>query len=221
MTQTSTPLNLLILTLCFLAVSCAGPGIYEPPSGRGPLVVMISGKTGTALYGKFAGRLAEAGYRVALYDGNDFPLSRPQACRSMLRKIVADHRPLGAGKSAVIGYSLGGAVALSCAASEADLIAGIIAYYPATALLPDPSSCVDAWNVPIVVLQGEEDRYFNCCRVETIRAMQKEARKKGRAVELHVYPGAGHGFNLGPAADEALESDAWQKTMDALKKFLR
>ena len=219
MSEKGTPLNLLILIMCFLAASCAGAGIYETSSGRGPLVVMISGKTGPALYGKFARRLADAGYRVALYDGNDFPLSEPQACRSMLRKIVTGQHSVGAGKAAVIGYSLGGAVALSCAASEADLIAGVVAYYPATALMPDPSACVEAWKVPIVVLQGEEDRYFNCCRVEKIRALEEDARQNGRAIELTVYPGAGHGFNLGPASDESLERDSWQKTLEALKKF--
>jgi len=184
---------------------------------------MISGRTGTALYAPFARRLAETGYYVLLYDGNDFPFNQTEACQAKIRAIIknevqSSRRTIG--KVAVIGYSLGGAVALACAAGMPEEIAGIIAYYPATNFIADHDACVDRFRVPVVVLQGEEDHYFDCCKVEMIRDMQQAALKKGQDVELIVYPQAGHGFNLGPMKNEELDLDSWRKTTDTLKRYL-
>ena len=52
--------------------------LYAKYDGKGPVVLMISGKTGTALYAPFARRLAETGYYVLLYDGNDFPFNQTE-----------------------------------------------------------------------------------------------------------------------------------------------
>lgn len=218
--------SLFLVPACVFLLSCAslsGPERYVPDSGHGPVVLMISGKTGTLLYGEFAERLAKAGYYVLLYNGNDFPIDRPDACRTKIRDIIRDEIRLQGltGKAAFIGYSLGGAVALSCAAGIPEEIAGIIAYYPATRLIPDHHACVDRFRLPILVLQGEDDRYLNCCTVEKIREIKDAAQKKGREVELIVYPRAGHGFNLGPTRDKDLDGDSWRKTMDALRKYLR
>lgn len=55
---------------------------------------------------------------------------------------------------------------------------------------------------------GTDDRYFNCCLVERIRAMSLNAREKGKDFELIVYPEAGHGFNLGPMKNKELDADS-------------
>ena len=222
----SSILTLLALIMCFIFFSCAGltgPARYEPASAKGNIVLMFSGRTGTGLYEEFARRLADTGYYVLLYDGNDFPINQPDVCQAKIREIVKDAvlSPHGLpGKAAVIGYSLGGAVALSCAAGMAGEIAGIIAYYPATSLISDHNACVDRFQVPITVLQGEEDHYFDCCTVEKIREMYLTARKKRRDFELIVYKEAGHGFNLGPLKNRDLDIDSWRKTTDALKRYL-
>jgi dienelactone hydrolase len=225
MTFKSSILTALIM-MCFVFSSCAGltaPVRYEPSSGKGPVVLMISGRTGPMLYAEFARRLAETGYHVLLYDGNDFPFNQTQACQAKIRAIIktefpSSQRPIG--KVAVVGYSLGGATALACAAGMPDEIAVVVAYYPATKFITDHHACVDRFRVPIVVLQGEEDRYFDCCIVETIRDIKQAALKKGRDVELIVYPQAGHGFNLGPRKNKELDLDSWRKTTNALKRYL-
>jgi dienelactone hydrolase len=212
--------------MCFVFSSCAGltgPARYKPSSGQGPVVLMFSGRTGGRLYSEFAKRLAESGYYVLLYDGNDFPINQPDLCQAKIREIIKDNvrsSPGSPGKVAVIGYSLGGTVALSCAVGMAEEIAGVIAYYPATRLIEDYEACVDRFHVPITVLQGEEDRYFDCCTIEKIKEMSLMARKKGRDFELIVYQGAGHGFNLGPLKTRELDIDSWRKTTDALKRYL-
>lgn len=226
MTFRSLTLTTLTLMMCFVLSSCAGlagPARYKPLSGQGPVVLMISGRTGPALYAEFARRLAETGYYVLLYDGNDFPFNQTEDCQAKIHAIIknetlSSQRPVG--KVAVIGYSMGGAVALACAAGMPEEIAGIIAYYPATRFIAHHDACVERFRVPVVVLQGAEDHYFDCCKVETIRDMQKAARKKGRDIELIVYPYAGHGFNLGPMKNKDLDLDSWQKTIDTLKRYL-
>ncbi len=203
-----------------MLTGCAGPARYEPSAGQGPLVLMISGISGPTLYSEFAKRLAHSGYRVILFDGNDFPIDRPDACRAKILKIIKDQSPDATAKAAVVGYSLGGAVALSCAASLPDHVAAVIAYYPATRFITDQNACIDGLRVPLLVLQGEDDNYFNCCRVEIISGMLEKAREKGRDVELIVYPHAGHGFNLGPMKNKELDADSWRRTMESLKKYL-
>jgi dienelactone hydrolase len=213
------------LILCFLLSSCttlASPALQAPPSGQGPLVLMLSGKTGPALYAGFAGRLADSGYRVLLLDGNDFPLQETGACQNKIRNLIKDYSRASGnanGSAAVIGYSLGGAVALSCAAGMQE-VAVVVAYYPATRLISDTDACIERLRAPVTVLQGEEDRYLDCCRVEKIRAMHESARIKGKEFELIVYPDAGHGFNLGPMKNKAWDDDSWQRTINPLKKYL-
>jgi dienelactone hydrolase len=222
----SSLLTFLVMLMCFTLFSCAGitgPDRYEPVSGIGPVVLMFSGRTGTGLYKEFAQRLAADGYYVLLYDANDFPINKPDECRTKIREIIKDNInqfPEKTEKVEVIGYSLGGAVALSCAAGMSKEIVGVIAYYPATIFISDHEACVDRFQVPITVLQGEEDTYFNCCTVDKIREISIAARKKGKDFELIVYPGAGHGFNLGPLKNKELDNDSWQKTTGVLKRYL-
>ena len=133
------PFAFICLTF-FLLSSCAGAGHYNPPSGAGRIVLMISGKSGPSLYVEHARRLSASGYTVLLHDGNDFPLDRPHACRAMIQEILREaqlSRGAPKGRAAVIGYSLGGAVALACASSMEEEIAGLVVYDPATGTTMD------------------------------------------------------------------------------------
>jgi carboxymethylenebutenolidase len=208
-------------------ISCAGmsaPGLFTPQTGKGRVVLMLSGQSGPTLYEEFAQRLADAGYYVMLYDGKDFPLYNPESLRGKINEIMseASMSPFALpGKAVIIGYSLGGAVALTYAAGNAEHISGIIVYYPGSSLITDQSTYESNFLVPVTAFQGEDDRYFNCCLVERIRALSLTAREKGKDFELIVYPEAGHGFNLGPMKNKELDADSWRKTTDALKKYLR
>lgn len=219
-------LMMIILMMCLFVSSCAGTiqsKRYSPSSGHGPVVLMISGKSGPTLYGEWAERLASSGYTVFLYDGNDFPINRVDVCQTMIRNIVKENVPASNDlrqKVAVVASSLGGAVALNCVAGMQEEIAGIVAFYPATRFIDDHDACIDRLRVPLLVLQGEEDFFFNCCKAETVRSMQQAALKKGKEFELVVYPGVGHGFNLGPMKNMEMDKDSWNRTLQALKKYL-
>ena len=104
------------------ATTSAGPEgpaqtVYAPPSGTGPIVVLLSGHSGPGLY-------------TVLLDGKDI-LTREQDGASNLRKAIARaQRSAQAipGKAVVIGFSRGGGGALLYAASMPDLVSAVVAY---------------------------------------------------------------------------------------------
>jgi hypothetical protein len=60
---------------------------YAPPSGKGPIVVLLSGHSGPGHYQPIAGAVANLGYDAVLLDGQDI-LAREQDGRGNLRKAA-------------------------------------------------------------------------------------------------------------------------------------
>ncbi len=202
---------------------------YDPPAGRGTVVVLISGATGPSNYEKYAAEVARLGYYAVLLDGNDF---NPHPAGGMgtagafylKRAMVKAQRSPNAlpGKVAVIGFSMGGGGVLSHAAQMPDLVSAVIAYYPMTIHVANMSSFAAGFKVPILVFAGEKDTYNNCCLIESMRDMETVAKKGNAPFELVVYPEAGHGFNLAnfPQGFRTEESaDAWQRTIKMLSQY--
>src|SRR5262245_25232689 len=83
---------------------------YAPASGKGPIVVLLSGHSGPGYYQPIAGAVAKLGYYAVLLDGKDI-LTREQDGRGNLHKAIerAQASPNAVpGKAAVIGFSRGG-----------------------------------------------------------------------------------------------------------------
>lgn len=234
-------LILIRFSLCafaFLAVfGCAASGVYTqadqygpaqtafiPPSGRGPVVIMISGASGPANYHIFASELAKIGYYTILIDGNAIMNKELTGGKNLKNAITrAQSSPNGLpGKVAVIGYSLGSGGALAYATSMPDVVSAIVAYYPFVAWIKDEdmNKFVARFKVPILVLAGELDSYQGCCKIEKIRAMDSAAKSSGVMFELVVYPSAEHSFNWSALpvfrADDT--ADAWRRTIDMLHR---
>jgi dienelactone hydrolase len=237
-------MNSLILfryTLCafaFLAVfGCATSGVYTqadqygpsqtayiPPSGRGPVVIMLSGASGPEGYRFFASELAKVGYYTILLDGNvimNKELTGAKNLKNVITRAQTSSNGLP-GKVAVIGYSLGSGGALAYATSMPDVVSAIVAYYPYVAWLKDKdmNEFVTRFKMPILVLAGELDSYLGCCKIEKIRAMDSAAKSNGVPFELVVYPSAEHAFNRTDLpvyrADDT--ADAWRRTIDMLRR---
>ena len=203
---------------------------YAPASGKGPIVLVISGQTGPGPYRTYAGELAKLGYYTVLLDGKDIlnpALTGPAALTTAIER--AQRSPTAVpGKAAVIGFSLGGGGALYNAAPMQDLVSMVVAYYPYTRTWVDkPSFFVKRFRVPVLVMAAQRDRYQNCCLVETAQAMEAAAKEAGVKFELVVYPEADHGFNLeSDARGEPMRAyrrnddrDAWRRTLEMLKQY--
>jgi dienelactone hydrolase len=193
---------------------------FVPPAGKGRVVVVLSGSSGSANY-RFAGRdLAAQGYYVVLHNGNLF-MHRNPATRENLRQAIsrAQASPHAIpGKVGAVGYSLGGGTVIGDASSMPDLVAVGIAYYPVTTLV-NQEDIVRLWAVPTLALMGEADP-MPPVRIDALRAMAEPARRHGADIELVTYPATGHDFNWPASAQQPATDDAWRRTLAALRQHL-
>lgn len=199
---------------------------FEPKSGRGRVVVVISGQSGASNYTMTAQQIADAGFSVVLVDGNDFWIKDTRAAWNMLKDVItkAQGGPHASpGKVGVVGYSLGGGSAMSYAARMPDLVATVIVAYPLTSFIKDPADFVSKIKVPVRVYAGTADTYKDCCLIETARQLAEAAKGASPPMlTLHEYNGVGHGFNLPNAArkDVAAGQDAMERTIAELRQAL-
>jgi dienelactone hydrolase len=220
---------IVIFFVVALACSCATMPVtketaYDPPSGQGPIVILLSGASGPDNYRSYAAEVARLGYYAVLLDGNDFHPKYGKSAANDLRRVIERAQSSAKalpGKAAVIGFSRGGGGALTYAARMPDLVSAVVTYYPSTREVSDMRGFTAQFQVPILILAGEKDTYRNCCLIESMRAMEAAAKGGGTPFELVVYPKAHHGFNLGTshnyrAGDAA---DAWQRTTRMLSQY--
>lgn len=203
---------------------------YSPDKGPGPVIIVISGQTGPASYQSYAAELARLGYYSVLVAGKDIlnpALTGPANLRKTIERALQSPSAVK-GKVAVIGFSLGGGGALYNAANMPNLVSMVVAYYPYTKTWANKiDSLVSHFQVPVLVLAAQQDRYKDCCVIETARAMEAAAKAKGARFELVVYPEANHGFNLKTGASgEPMgayrgddDRDAWRRTINMLKLY--
>jgi dienelactone hydrolase len=206
----------------------SGPARQEfaPKSGSGRVVVVISGQSGSANYTTTAQQIADAGFDVVLVDGNDFWIKDTRSAWNMLKEVIT-RAQTGShalpGKVGVVGYSLGGASALSYAARMPELVATVVTAYPYTGFIKDPSDFVAKIKVPVQMFAGTADTYKDCCLIEMARQLANAAKASSPPLlTLHEYNGVGHGFNLATAArkDQAAGQDAMERTIAQLKEAL-
>jgi carboxymethylenebutenolidase len=115
------------------------------------------------------------------------------------------------GAVGIVGYCLGGSVAYAAATKLSGLSAAIGYYGGAIVRFAD-----DKPKVPTQLHFGEKDAGIPLTDVETIRAKRPD-------VEIHVYPGAQHGFNCEERAsyDKASADIARQRSLDFFARHLK
>ena len=115
------------------------------------------------------------------------------------------------GPVGIIGFCLGGSVAYAAAAKLSGLSAAIGYYGGAIVRFAD-----DKPKVPTQLHFGEKDAGIPLTDVETIRAKRPD-------VEIHIYPGAQHGFHCDERAsyDKASADIAWPRSMSFFGKHLK
>lgn len=225
----------LLATLVLVAqaaepvTTAAGPDgpaqtAHLPTKVPAPVAVLLSGQTGPANYQFYAAEVARLGYYAVLVDGKDI-LTRTQDGVGNLKKAIqrAQGSPNAApGKVGVIAFSQGGGGALAHAVVLPELVSTVVAHYPATNWIQNMPGAVKRFQVPLLVLTGERDRYNNCCLIDSMRAMESAAKDTSAGFELVVYPQADHAFNLpnGPTFRKEDAADAWRRTSTMLEKYL-
>jgi carboxymethylenebutenolidase len=115
------------------------------------------------------------------------------------------------GPVGIIGFCLGGSIAYAAAAKLSGLSAAIGYYGGAIVRFAD-----DKPQVPTQLHFGEKDAGIPLSDVETIRVKRPE-------VEIHVYPGAQHGFHCDERAsyDKTSAEIAWPRSLGFLADHLK
>jgi carboxymethylenebutenolidase len=115
------------------------------------------------------------------------------------------------GPVGIIGFCLGGSVVYAAATKLSALSAAVGYYGGAIVRFAD-----DKPKVPTQLHFGEKDAGIPLSDVETIRAKRPE-------VEIHVYPGAQHGFHCDERAsyDKTSADIAWPRSLGFFAKHLK
>ncbi len=212
--------------------------LARPEGGRGPGVLVIQEWWGlNPGIIEMADRLAEGGLtalvpdlyhgELAAHDEMDkaaalmSAMPPDRAARDMSGAIdflTADAGTTGE-KVGVVGFCMGGMLALMIAANRGDVVAAAVPFYG----FPQGDSEPD-WTGLTAVVRGhmaEHDDFFG---PDAARALESKLQELGKDVEFTVYPGTGHAF-MGPhnalgTLDDELAAEIWPGVLTFLHEHL-
>ena len=199
---------------------------FVPKAGSGRVVVVVSGQTGASNYTSISQDFADAGYYTVLVDGNDFWI-KGGAGNGLLQGVIARAQASPhalPGKVGVVGFSLGGATALTYGTRLPEQVATVVVMYPLTNFIQHPDDFVGKIKVPVLMLAGTADTYHSCCTIEKARELAEAARRNPDVAPLfvlHEYEGAEHGFNMNTSHARALVSDSRDRAIAQLRQYLQ
>ncbi|MDQ1697999.1 MAG: carboxymethylenebutenolidase [Frankiaceae bacterium] len=206
-----------------------------PTSGTGPGLLVVQEWWGLVPQIKgVCDRLAEAGFVALapdLYHGeiaehtemdkaNELMQSLPpdRAARDMAGAIdyLLDHQAVQGNAVGVIGFCMGGMLALLIAALQGDKVAAVVPFYgaPLGEMAPD-------WAGLTASAQGhfaENDDFFPA---DAVRALEQELKGMGKDVDFTFYPGTGHAFANEQNPLGTHDQDAAKTALDRAVSFLR
>jgi len=209
-----------------------------PPSGAGPGVMVVQEWWGLVPQLKrVCDRLAAEGFVALapdLFHGDiaehtemdkagrlmsTLPMDR--AARDMGGAIdfLRGHAAVQGHKVGVVGFCMGGMLALLIAAQQGDKVGAAVPYYGA----PLGDGAPD-WAGLTAAVRGHfaaNDAFFP---PEAIKALEAELRAMGKDVELEVHPGTGHAFaneeNALGNYDADVSAECWSATVAFLHERL-
>jgi dipeptidyl aminopeptidase/acylaminoacyl peptidase len=195
---------------------------FEPPNGKGRVVVVVSGHLGPGAEAYYAKDIAGQGYYTVLVNGNDF-WKKGVGGGALLKGVItrAQQSPHALpGKAAVIGFSLGGASSLTYATRMPALVSAVVTYYSETSFITDPGAFVSKVKVPTLMFAGVLDTYKNCCLIETARRLADAAKASKVTLRVIEYPDAPHGWAIKYSKDWRGNdaADAFSRTLDHLRQ---
>ena len=208
---------------------------YEaiPELGRGPGVIVIQEWWGLVDHIKsVCDRFAAAGFVALapdLYHGKTTQ-SPDQAGKLMMALRIDEtekelqgavdyllkHDAVTSRKIGVVGFCMGGALALYTATKNANIGASIVFYGGHPNVKPDLPSLA----APVLGLYAEKDAFVT---PESVRELESKLKELGKEIEVHIYPGADHAFfndSRPEVYDDVAAADAWQRTVEFLKHRL-
>lgn len=156
---------------------------------------------------------------VAALSDVDVVATSEAAAVSLMSHPLVDAEHLG-----LLGFCAGGSFALQVASSTARyrcvaMLYGVLRYADLSPRKPiSPIDTIRESTVPLLGHFGDEDPFVDLEDVEELRR-----RTRGLSAEVHVYPGAGHGFHqhAGPGYRPVAAVEAWRRTLSFFDWHLR
>jgi len=209
-----------------------------PDSGSGPGVLVVQEWWGLVPQIKrVCGRLAAEGFVALapdLYHGEHAEHTEMDKAGELMQSLPPDraardmagainfllgHEAVRGDQVGVIGFCMGGALALLIAALQGDKVGAVTPFYgaPLGDMAPD-------WSTLSAPVQGhfaENDDWFPPAAT---KELERELRDMGKDVEFIVYPGTGHAFGnednpIGTHNEEAAAT-AWDRATTFLNAKL-
>lgn len=208
--------------------------LAEPPAGKanGRGLVVIQEWWGLVPHIiDVADRLAAEGYLVLapdLWRGERttspdeaarlfMALNVPRAEKDLRGAIAALAERGARGKVGVIGFCMGGQLALYAATTSPERVGAAVDFY---GIHPNVHPDFTKIACPVLGLFGEEDASVS---PEAVHKLAGVIRAAGGTITTAIYPGAGHAFfnDARPEAyNPAAAADAWNKTLAFLRDNL-
>ncbi|MDQ3388033.1 MAG: dienelactone hydrolase family protein [Gemmatimonadota bacterium] len=163
----------------------------------------------------YGGRVAETPEEARGYTGE--VAADPDAAIGTLEAAAAFLRARGARRVGMMGWCFGGGWSLRGALAMGEEIDAAVMYYGQPIVDPARLAGLEA---PLQGHFGGEDGGIPVARV---REMQAALRELGKAVDVHVYPGARHAFAnpSGQAYEPAAAAEAWDRTISFFARELK
>jgi carboxymethylenebutenolidase len=203
-------------------------------AGSGPGVLVIQEWWGLVPHIKdVVDRFAAAGFTAIapdLYHGESstepdgagklmMALNLEQAGKDLGGAVALLQERSGSAKVGVVGYCMGGGLALVVASQRPDAVAACAPYYgviPWSSVQPD-------WSAIAATVEGEYAEFDDYAGPEVSAALQAQLRELGKDATLHVHPGTHHAFfnDARPEVyDAAASTESWDRTVALFRTAL-
>ena len=210
-----------------------GGYLATPKQGSGPGVVVIQEWWGLVDHIKdVCDRFANEGFVALapdLYHGKSTKSPDEAGKLMMALRIDEAENDLGAAvqylltsdsttskKIGVVGFCMGGALALYTATKNQNIGACVVFYGGHRKVKPDLPNL----NAAVLGLYGENDRSVT---PDLVHELERQVKDLGKQIEVKIYAGADHAFfnDTRPEVYNAqAAADAWQRTIAFLREHL-
>lgn len=209
-------------------------GYLSPAPNGGPGVIVIQEWWGLVDHIKdVADRFAAAGFTSLAPDffhgktakspdeaGKLFMALNIADAEKMLRgasEALLSHSACTSKTAGVVGFCMGGQLALYAASKNTDKISACVDFYGI-----HPNVQPDFQNIkgPILGFFGEKDSSVS---PEKVKALSEKLTAAGKQHQFHTYPGASHAFfndTRSEVYDANAAADAWNRTLEFLRKYV-
>ena len=132
-------------------------------------------------------------------------------------QYLLDHDAVTGDKVGIVGFCMGGALALYAATKNSNVAACVVFY----GIHPNVKPDLPNLNAPVLGIYAEKDGFVT---PDVVRQLEQQLKSLGKQVETHIYPQTDHAFfnDTRPEVYNAEASaDAWQRTIDFFRQHLK